>query len=148
MHCMNLWSWVASGTTRILFQHTRTTVSSQRFCRLAPEAGNTMFNGGNSNLLSRRGEDISLYISSACVQGNYHSWHPRELKVNLHDLRLLRTISLQNHHLSKWTWEAREGSEIGMNPFQREKNKTKVTAHYCAHSQTTELGLKNMWHIW
>lgn len=37
---------------------------------------------GDSNLLGRRGEDISLCISSpACVQGNYHSWHPWELNI-------------------------------------------------------------------
>lgn len=46
---------------------------------------------GNSYLLSQRGKDISLCISSACVQGNYHSWHPQELKFNLHDLQSLST---------------------------------------------------------
>lgn len=44
-HCMNRWSRVTSGTTGILFQHRRMTVSSPRVCLLVPQAGNTIFNG-------------------------------------------------------------------------------------------------------
>ena len=41
---------------------------------------------GNSNLLSRRREDISFCIFSAGVQEHYHRWHSRELKFNQCDL--------------------------------------------------------------
>lgn len=66
---------------------------------------------GNSNLLSGRGEDISICIYTACVQRNYHSWHPEKLKFNLHNLQSLQTVPLQNHHLSKCRWE--EQKEAG-----------------------------------
>lgn len=41
----------------------------------------------------RRGVGTLHSVSCVCVQGNYHSWHPRELKFTVHDLQSLRTYS-------------------------------------------------------
>lgn len=79
--CVNVCSGVVSGTIT-LFQHRGGWLSAHHECvfwRRGQETPSLMED--NSNLLGRRGEDISLHISSpASAQGNYHSWHWRELK--------------------------------------------------------------------
>lgn len=86
MHCVNLWSRVASDTARERLSTRHESV----FCHLRQETPSLM--AGNSNLFGERGEDISLCISPACAQGNYRSRHPPELKFNLHDLQSLRDL--------------------------------------------------------
>lgn len=61
---------------------------------------------GNSNLLSGRRKEKTFYsISSACVQGNYNSWQPQELKFNLHGRRsLLSTFPQTEKEKIKGSW--------------------------------------------
>lgn len=61
---------------------------------------------GNSNLLSGRRKKKTFYsISSACVQGNYNSWQPQELKFNLHGRRsLLSTFPQTEKEKIKGSW--------------------------------------------
>lgn len=80
--CRNVCSGVVSGTIT-LFQH-RGGDDCQLAMSVSSGAGGQetpSLMADNSNLLGRRGEDISLRISSpANAGGNDHSWHRRELK--------------------------------------------------------------------